>query len=185
MKPVKHYNIELPCKPYVKKYITSVFGDHSVPGSPILASKKTILGLHIEASLSKERYTYPQEYRQFREFFLEPIYTAKLLVRVSQWQFDHIGFSFSDEKIIELNQFMECLFEQHLCDWISARLTPGVERKSLLEEFAALHDISLDVEDGDISIETLRKTEYRKRVHIEKHKARPFEFRSQGRPRRA
>lgn len=172
MKKATYHLVDLPCRPAIKKYITAVFGD------PAFASNKTILGLQITASLSKERYTY----RDFNEIFLRPIYTDKIQIRISHWQFENLGFDFSDEKIIELNQFMECLFEQHLCDWVSARMVQGAERKSLIEEFCALHNISLDIEDGDISLEALIKTEYRKRIHLEKNSGHPFVLRSPGRP---
>jgi len=183
VRPVKYHLVDLPCKPAIKKYITAVFG------SPVFASNKTIIGLQITASLSKERYTDRKKYiaesqedDSFNEFFLRPVYTEKLQVRVSQWQFDRLGFDFSDEKIIELNQFMECLLEEHMCMWVSARMTPGAERKKLIEDFCALHNISLDIEDGDIALETLIKTEYRKRKHLARHNTRPFTLRSHGRP---
>jgi len=150
-------------------------------GSPVPACSKTILGLHIQSCLKKERYTD----RSFRHIFLQNSFPDQLPIVINHWQFENLGFDFPDEKVIELNQFMECLFEQHLCDYVAARLLPGVERKKLIEDFVKRHgiELKLDAEDeGDISLEALIKTEYRKRRQMEQFAQQRYMVRAQGKP---
>ena len=77
-----------------------------------------------------------------------------------------MGYDFPDAKVVEINQFLESRFEEHMFMWVDARAVPGKQRKKLIEKFVEKHGISVE---EDISLHALVKTEYRMRRELERN----------------
>lgn len=156
MKNTKYHTVYLPCKPYIRKYILSRYG------YPFVATNKTTFGSFVNLCLEKNIYTNEALYQPV----LTKHYTEKLAINISNWQFVRIGFDFSPEKVIELNRFIEAMFEDHLCDFVSVKfgVVPDT-RKELINAFAKMYNIEPEY---DISMNALVKIEYRRRQEIEK-----------------
>jgi hypothetical protein len=154
----KYFSVKLPCKPYIKRYCISLHGD------PVPANNRTSLGCFASACLTKERYTN----RSYTDSFIHKYYTENLRFQVSAWAWTRLGFDFPTAKVIELNQYLESRFEEHLHQWVDVRYREGkTERRRLIEEFAESYGIELE---EDISLDALVKTEYRMRKAIERNR---------------
>lgn len=153
MRSAKYHNVYLPCKTYIRKYITSIYGD------PVPAYNRSSLGCYINRCLEKKSYTN----RMLTASFTDQYFTDKLTIQINPWQFAHIGFDFSAEKVKELNWFMENMFEEHLFLYVDAHMTEHTERKKLIDAFASQYGIVTEV---DITLEALVKTEYRMRKKV-------------------
>ena len=152
----KYFTVHLPCKPYIKKYASHRFG------SPLLCKTQNPVTNYLNACLVKERYTE----HKYSKSFIHANYTASITFSVSGWVFSHVGFDFPTGKVIEINQFLENMFFEHLFEWCDVRYIPGKnERKALIEQFAERHGIDLI---DDISLEALVKKERRMRDAIDR-----------------
>ena len=152
----KYYFTKLPCKPYIKKYIASFYG------LPVPASNKTTLGCFVNSCLAKERY----RAHYYGESFIYKNFTDYLVFQISGWAFMHIGFDFPKAKVIEINQFLEARFEEHMFLHCNTHYIAGqTERRKLIEAFAESHGIELE---EDISLDALVKTERRMRNAIKR-----------------
>ena len=152
----KYYVVYLPCKPYIVKYASHIYG------YPIICNNESSLCNFMNACLVKERFSE----RCYPKGFINVHFSGRLCLHVSGWVFKNIGFDFPTGKVIEINQFLENIFFEHLYQWCHVRHIPGkTERKVLIEEFAEEHGIELEL---DISLEALTRRERRMRDAITK-----------------
>lgn len=150
MKATKYLKVSIPCKTYIKKYITTLYGH------PVQATIKHSLGCMINLCLDKNIYLD----NRISESFIHKYYNDELIVHVNKWQFQRAGFSVSPGKAHLINKFMEDLFEVHLFQFVDAGVCSGRERKSCIDQFATLHHIETEI---DITFDALKKIEYRTR----------------------
>lgn len=157
MKNVRYHCISLPIKSYIRKYAESVFG------SPVKADHSTSLGCFINACLEKNVYSN----RHLAENFIYKDVTDKLPILINSWQFNALGFDFSDDKVIQLNRFLENVFEEDLFRFCQSYIDPSKRYKGFreaIEKFCSRHKIELEI---DVTFDAIKKIEYRKRKKIE------------------
>lgn len=151
----KYFEVKLPCKPHIAKYVGAIYG------TTLKADRSNPLSLYITANLEKKMY----ENRHFGESFLYKFYTAELKIQLNRWQFHAIGYELSRESIININKFVEEDFELDLykfCKLYTTFKPDSTGRnngyKEAINYFAEMHHIRLDY---DISFYGLQRKELR------------------------
>jgi hypothetical protein len=161
-KPSRKITVTLRCKPYLAKFV------HSVYGSPLAADSNSLLGSYIYLCLSKNMYENRHLYHHKRA-----IPQSSIQIKISKWQFNSIGFHIPEDKAISINSFIEKTFTEHLYNWCFVHTKKEVRFKGYddqIRSFAAHHNIVLDDDNQDISFDALKKKEYRYRVNLEKNR---------------
>jgi len=151
----KYYLVKVPCKRYIRKFITSIFGD------PVKADRSSSVGCFLNSILTKNTY----ESRNIGDVFDTKYMHDHIPFMINKFQFTHIGFDVPKDKVLELNRYLENMFEEMLYSYCHVRIDINPERKKLIEEFVRLYKIEVD---EDISMDALVKMEYRFRKGIEK-----------------
>lgn len=154
-----YYTIEIPCKPYIYKYIVTIFGEL------IIADTKSSIGMMMMLSLSKEIYR-GKFYNNGHEFTYDNC-KHSIKVGLTKFQFDNFGSDISRVHIAHFNNFFESWFEEQLFCFVQDKLyNDTCDIKEALHAFASRYNIILDADvnsEPDISYEGLKKKEYRYR----------------------
>lgn len=156
----KFYEIQVPCKPYIRKFAVSLYGE------TIHADSSTTLGLIITHSLEKNYYTTRHLTEVKRAEFLRER-PCNISIKINKWQFEAIGHDIKGGTHLTINRFLETLFDENLYLHVSCRLKEDKEMKGYKDaiiEFAEKHCLVLFPDIGekeDITYEGLKKKEYR------------------------
>lgn len=167
----KYSIVKLPCKPYIKKFATALFGD------PITVDSKTSLGIIITFSLQKNVY----ENRNIRDEYYEQFMRkrpALLDVSLNEWFFEKIGHDFPRSGMMTINRFLENTFDEFLYMYVSTHIDAGVRYSGVENSIMAFAEqygfvVGIDPEDeSDITIDALKKKVNRfKQRKIKKNKS--------------
>lgn len=151
----QRYYIEVPCKPYIKKFAGQLYG------SPVKANSYSTLG-HIFV-ISLEKNLYDNRWMKEKDIAaFEKSHPSKLSFEITYWQFTHIGTDIGRSSVLQINRFLENVFDDFLYSYVSTRLKKKRYKgtKSRLLEFAEEYGlvVALDPQDdGDITIDALLK----------------------------
>ncbi|HYD21538.1 MAG TPA: hypothetical protein VEB40_08690 [Flavipsychrobacter sp.] len=164
-----YYTLKVPCKPYIRKFATALFGD------PIKADNKTTIGIIVIQSLEKNVY----ENRSIRDWYYKLFMKERpdlLEIEITKWQFAAIGSEFPRASMLTINRFLENSFDENLYLYTNAHIDNGKRyngKEQSLISFAEKYgiEIAVDSEDeGDITIDALKKKESRYRNRLKKKK---------------
>lgn len=149
---MQFFTFNLPVKPHIKKYLTSLYGD-SIP-----AKLETDIGFVVLNTLASRL-----EAKVTRGYLsqLQNGYTEKVsfLVPFHYWYLTKKDIS--QHTSILLNRYFETRFEEDLCRFVDAYGSDKWGSKvKAIETFASRHGIAIE---DDISFEGLKKMEYRNR----------------------
>lgn len=154
----KTYSIQIPTKPYLKKYIESLYG------SPTVFTKKNFFGMCLMGFLDRKFYNRDKDVIIHQAFNAYTVHLTLFLPRI--WLLaSHYGQDLPPQNVINLNRLMQERFEEDLYKHCQVLTLTGIDIKDALEDFCRLHDISIE---EDISFESLKKKEYRIRKLYEK-----------------
>ena len=153
----KYHIVQIPCKPYIRKYCEVFFG------APIIVNNSSTIGIIVQSLLEKEVYS-DRNMQRFKMpydgCFLNNLYTDNLSFKINQYQFTAIGFDIKPSKAIFINQYLEEQFDSHLFHFCDSK----EKTKMMIEQFCNKYKIEFD---KDISYEAMKKKEYRYRKSIE------------------
>lgn len=170
MSTSKLFQVNLPCKTYIKKYVISIYGQERLinkqPVFGLKADRSTHVGFM--ASLALEKQEYESRHKNDRSPFgtLED----QLVLFVSRWQFQNIGFEVSRDAVHVINAYLEELFKEALYFHCQRYVKHDVRYsgyKEAIESFATRHDIVLEY---DIPYDSLKRIEARHRDRLQKQK---------------
>lgn len=94
-------------------------------------------------------------------------YTDKLNIVVSLHNYTHVGSDIAADKILFINRFIEEVFSEHLYWWCQINTQKDSRYKGYadaIRSFAATHNIVLDDDNEDISVDGLKRKELRYRT---------------------
>lgn len=156
--PLKsHFGITIPTKPYLSKYLQSLYG------SPIVFSTKNYFGTSLLGYLTTRMYFQAetithQKFDSFNTFMnvhlpMHWLYQYKFKTQIPKCN------------VIYLNKHFEERFEEDLSRFCSMHAKQGMQIKDALELFCRIHSIEID---EDITYDALKQKEYRSRKEIQK-----------------
>lgn len=149
---MQNYTVKVPCRRYIYKYYTSLYGDILTP------SLNDHFGDSIITKLSSNpliRLTRQEANRLLKDM------DYKLIIRLPIDYFYRIEKDLTDQHIYNLNRFLIHKFENDLFIFVNILTALGVERKKAIEAFCTRHNIVL--KDDDVDIEAMQKKELRVR----------------------
>lgn len=147
--PLSAYTIGVPCKGYVKKYFSCIYGD------PISLNHKTDFGDTILTKLITSpiiRVNKKELNIAFKDF------NEKLSFQIPIDMLHRLDPVPSDQQVYGINRYLENVLETDLCVCVAVGSFFGVEKKILIERFCQKFDIRLE---EDISYEAIKQREYR------------------------
>lgn len=155
----KSFSISIPTKPYLKKYIETVYGN------PVNFSTKDYFGMTIALSLKKpirNKEGQPVKKMRFDSF------TSNFILKASTSWFGHSDYNLAvdENQALTVNKLMEQKFEEDLYNFCTQLSLVGVETKDALHLFCEQYNLEID---EDIAFEALKKKEYRYRKDLEKN----------------
>lgn len=145
------YSISVPCKAYIKKYFTSVYGSiitlnhQSDFGDTILTKMSTVPLSQVNKTILNQ---FDRDFNDALKFQL-PIDS-----------FYRIEHNLTKQQIYSINRYLENVFETDLFMVVATAGVFGVEKKVAIERFTARFGIQLE---DDITYEALKRKEYRYR----------------------
>ncbi len=153
----KHFELTIPTKPYLKKYLHALYGD------PLFFTIHNHFGICIAAFLSRPfQFHHRKELLKIRTDKFEDQLTINLPMAFLTSR--QAGFDISDNHIITLNKLFENRFEEDLWRFCMAMNLRKRETKDAIEDFCCVYNISID---DDITFEALKKKEWRFRKKME------------------
>lgn len=156
MKRANYFTLKILTKPYLKKYI------HSLYGRTVIFSSANQFGTIILALLDK-----PSTVRERKEKIKMKLdeYNVELLIFCPIWfiKKNMYGFDISDNHMISLNKYIEQRFTEDLFKFCYIMNKCGISLEEAMEEFCKCHNIEID---DDITMDALKKKEYRYRKHL-------------------
>lgn len=156
MKRANYFTLKILTKPYLKKYI------HSLYGRTVIFSSANQFGTIILALLDK-----PSTIRERKEKIKMKLdeYNVELLIFCPIWfiKKNMYGFDISDNHMISLNKYIEQRFTEDLFKFCYIMNKCGISLEEAMEEFCKCHNIEID---DDITMDALKKKEYRYRKHL-------------------
>jgi hypothetical protein len=153
--PKGFFSITIQTKPYLKKYLQSLYGD------PLIFSTENSFGIVVESLLSRplEDHNNPEVLRQRFDKYTTSL---ELFIPIRNI-FKRKGFAITQRQILSLNKFFEKQFCEQLLSWCEMGVIYKVEYKKNIEDFCWRHKILIDAVDEDISFDALKKKEWRAR----------------------
>jgi len=160
-KPKKSVTIQLPTKPYLKKYIQAQYGN------PVCFSTKNYFGLTVAISLKKPLRSQDSPAAKRIRF---DSFTSSINIKAAPSFLSHYDYdlSISENQALTVNKLMEAKFEEELYQFCLALYMVGIETKDALQAFCNKYGIEIE---EDIAFDTLKKKEYRFRKEVEKKNA--------------
>ena len=146
-----HYSITIPTKPYLKKYIESLYG------KPVVFTQDNYFGMSLTGFLNRKFFVRHNEsitHKRFDEF------SAGLQLYFPRWWItqSHFGTDLPKMNIIYLNKTFEERLEEDLSRHCIILDLIGIQIKDSIEDFCKMHCIEID---EDITMDALKKKEYR------------------------
>ncbi len=153
----KHFELTIPTKPYLKKYLHSLYGD------PLIFTIENHFGICIAAFLHRPLlFHHRKELLKMRTDKFEATLTIRLPFTILTER--RGGYDISDRYIITLNKLFENRFEEDLWRFCIAMNLRKIETKDAIELFCSIYNISID---EDITFDALKKKEWRFRKKME------------------
>ncbi|MEJ7830818.1 MAG: hypothetical protein WKF91_21615 [Segetibacter sp.] len=153
----KHFELTIPTKPYLKKYLQALYGE------PLFFTINNHFGICIAAFLWRPiQFHHRKELLKIRTDKFEDKLTINLPMAFLTAR--QSGFYISDNHIITLNKLFENRFEEDLWRFCMAMNLRKRETKDAIEDFCYVYKISID---DDITFEALKKKEWRFRKKME------------------
>jgi hypothetical protein len=148
------FALTLNTKPFLKKYLQSLYG------SPIIFSSNNCLGVILIGLLERpykpHKNTEAIQYRVFDKYDC-PIEIFLPKTFLTKYRYGH---TLSDQHVITLNKFFENMFEEDLGKEMVLAGVYKVKLKKAMEEFCFRHLISIE---EDITYDALKQKAYRYR----------------------
>ena len=163
-----HFPLTIPSKPYLIKYLQSLYGN------PIIFSSNNYFGTSLIGYVTTRIYLQNQSHFIRRQ--LDQLSEPLTFYLPRYWLFEYkYKTQLPQCNIIYLNKHIEEKFEDELTLYCFTLYSIGIERKSAIEGFCDRHNISIE---DDISYEALKRKEYRcrKRMEINMGKTVPPEY---------
>jgi hypothetical protein len=153
------YSINIPTKPYIKKYLEALYG------SPVVFTQENYFGTSILAYLDRKFYTRETEHLTFRKW---DKFSTNLTLFLPRWWLlqTHFGTDLPKQNIIYLNKHFENRFEEDLYKHCKREVKAGKQFKDAMEDFCTEHGISIE---EDITFDSLKKKEQRAREKFQKN----------------
>lgn len=157
----KSISIQVPTKPYLKKYIEAQYG------CPVNFTTKNYFGLTVALSLKKPMRNAQGETIKKMRF---DSFTSSITIKAAPSFLTHYDYdlSINENQALTVNKLMEEKFEEDLYQFCSVMFLLGIETKEALGAFCTRYNLEID---EDIAFEALKKKEYRKRKEVEKNNA--------------
>jgi hypothetical protein len=156
--PMQFYTIHLPVKTYVRKYLSTIYGN------PIIIDGRSEFSDVILAKLSSSLHS-----------FLSPTdlelrlnrFTDRIDIKLPIYYWYQLENKLDQHNIVRINRYFENRFENDFCYAVSLAVSIArQERKKAIEAFAVTHGIDVEY---DITFDALKKMEYRFRKEKEKN----------------
>lgn len=163
-----HFKIELPTKPFLKKYLISLCGE------PLTLSVDNAVGMMISSMLEKKSsQVYPTFTREIIHQAFDKYNDRVTIFLPKSWMDNYYyGTGLSEKKVVYINKFIEMLFEKEMVDYCEFRCAIKGDRQEALYAFCEKHNIEVP---DDITFDNLKQTEYRYRKALKKRSAQPEE----------
>jgi hypothetical protein len=146
---MKSFSVSVPCKSYVKKYFSTLYGD-CIPLDHRSDWADTILTKMISGPISKAN-------KQVLKLDFER-YDSKLKFSLPMDFYFRMNTDLSEQQIYNINRFLENTFDTDLFMTICAGKFFGVPKVTIIRVFAERHNLEVD---EDISLDGLKKAYYR------------------------
>jgi hypothetical protein len=155
---MRTFSIKIPVPAYISKFL------HTRYQTPLKINNQTIVGIFILSTIQKKN-----AYTKLNEFDRE----KKLRTFNDDFQcifpitdLYHIGTTITNDKIILINRFLEEHFDECFYSFVAANVDKtkryaGID--TAIENFCLIHSIVID---EDITLDCLKKREYRHRQKI-------------------
>ena len=151
-KKTKYYEVKVPVKPYIKKFITKTYG------GLIHVDSSTPLGFVFNRVLTKNTYESRHPHSNY-----ESVFEQDIKLRINDWQFRAIGFEVSTEHIYSIHSYLDALFIDALYLYCDLNVREGTRYKGYKEAiYGFCADYKIDLED-DIQYYTICRKELRYR----------------------
>ncbi|MFL5786729.1 MAG: hypothetical protein ACJ748_01640 [Flavisolibacter sp.] len=147
--PLSTYSLNVPCKGYIKKYFSCLYGD------PVTLDHKTDFGDTIFTKMTA-RPLYRLNHHNINQAFL--FFDSQLKFQLPADFFYRIDLELTKQQIYNINRYLENCFRADLFMIINCATFFGVEIRTTIEAFARKHEIILE---EDITYEALQKSYYR------------------------
>lgn len=148
---MENYTITVPCKKYIKKYFSSVYGDVLKP------TLNDDFGDSIITKLSSKPIS--RLSKQDTNILLKGL-DDKIKIRVPIDYFYRLQNSLTDQHIYTINRFLNNRFDNDFFIFVNIGTAFGVERRKVVEYFCNRYNIILD---HDATLESMIKKELRLR----------------------
>jgi hypothetical protein len=164
--PKGFFSITIQTKPYLKKYLESLYG------APLMFTTENSFGIIVDALLTRpaEDHHSATEIKQRFDKYDTPL---EFYMPVRNL-FKRKGFAITERQTISLNKFFEKQFCEQLLTWCEMGVIYNVEFKKNIQEFCWRHKILIGEEsDDDITFDSLKQKEYRSRKKKEEKSKQP------------
>ena len=153
-----YYSIALPCKPYMKKYLQSLYG------KPLIFDRENYFGTSLLGYLQRKFFTRQAASISYRHF---DNFSDVIPVHMPGWwqKQTHFPTDIPDGNVIYINKHFEERFEEDLVKFVMSLAMVGVPIKISLEAFCQMHDITFD---EDITYEAIKQKHYRAAKNFKK-----------------
>ncbi len=155
----RNYSIQIPTKPYLKKYLQSLYGN------PVVFYAKNYFGVTV-LSLMQRKFFFRQNETFVHKAFDR--YTQQLDIEFPYWWMkqSHFPQDIPVQNILILNKLFEERFEEDLYSYVLFSAASGAEIKAAMESFCMIYNIEIP---EDISYDALKKKEFRHRKEKSKN----------------
>lgn len=152
------YTINIATKPYLKNFITTLYGD------PIPIANNNHIGVFLIGCLCKTKlhvHLKPGEKGRIYEFLTEEVTCVSPISLLKDY-----GHMIDINQAIQINRYFDSIFKEHLYFWVQNRITPNKRScgyKSAIESFMDRYNLH-----HSTNYDCLQKIEYRFRKNISK-----------------
>lgn len=151
---MQFFTVPLPTKTYLKKYLTSIYGEVRIPSDNTFSDVLlAMMASNFHVKLGKLRLD-----EQLGR------YCDKLPIKFQPDLFYRLPNALSEHNIIRINRYFENKFKEDFCSAVERMTWMGLDRQTAIEHFAEAHSIELEV---DVTFDALKKMEYRYRKEKE------------------
>jgi hypothetical protein len=150
------YTVTIPTSPYIKSFVTAIYGN------PVAISNKNPLGSFLIGVMTKRAIDVKciREKKDIRfKFFIDA------LTCIAPWsQMDNYGYHLTENHIIQINRWLENIFEERLYFYVQSRINQNSRYAGYDKAYEAfINEYNMP---ENVSVELLKKIEYRFRKKI-------------------
>lgn len=152
----RNYTVIIPTSPYVKAFTAKFYGD------PIEINNKTTIGSFLIGTLSKKTIDVKciREKKDIRfKFFIAQLQC------IAPWsQMDNYGYHLTENHIIQINRYLENIFEEKLYHYVQHRIKQNSRYAGYDKAYESfIEDYNLP---ESVTVELLKQIEYRFRKKL-------------------